>query len=82
MAMDFIFDRWFWTNNLGFNDTNQKIAFYTTFEPVSTLPFRVNVRIFSVLYGAGYKIRTRDPLITNGQNLNFIQCQSGPFCVS
>jgi hypothetical protein len=35
------------------------------FRPALILPFRVKISICKELYGAGYKIRTRDPLITN-----------------
>jgi hypothetical protein len=32
--------------------------------------------------GAGYKIRTRDPLITNGQTLSPEASQKMPFCAA
>ncbi|MFM9976388.1 MAG: hypothetical protein ACKVON_17680, partial [Beijerinckiaceae bacterium] len=35
------------------------------FRSVQSFPFRVNVIVVRDVYGAGYKIRTRDPLITN-----------------
>ena len=35
------------------------------FRSVFIFHYRVNISIFRELYGAGYKIRTRDPLITN-----------------